>query len=489
MFRFPATFSPGRAALAPVGFAALVLGLTACNRTPPPGSTANPTAAKSTATAASPAPAAPEGKAATVSAPASSSAGPATAAASGGAPAPGATPATKATSTATATPGKTVPASTSSSRSSGPPRRSAEAERERARQSAAEMVPVETALVTRGPISAFLTFNTTLETEAMVDIYPQTTGQVESLFVEEGRVVKEGDPLLKIEDRETRVDMEESKANYEQLTRNFARTEELYGRKLINNQEYETQRNALELARLRYERASIRHGYTTVRAPFSGVIASRETQVGARVATGSKLFSMVKLDEIVAKVFVPGRYLPIVADSQPAVVTSEFLPDRTFSGWVKRISPVIDPKSGTFKVTVGVRGDKPADLPPGLFVNVRIITDTRPAAVLVPKRAVIYEGGERYVFTVVNDRAVKRKLAAGYEDPDNIEAVSGFEPGAPVIVLGQSGLKDGSLVRSVNLPAIRSATGAPATTSAPPAVPAKPAAVVPSSQAATPGKS
>jgi membrane fusion protein (multidrug efflux system) len=377
------------------------------------------------------------------------------------------------------------------------PRRPTETEREKARQSAAEMVPVETALVTRGPISAFLTFNTTLETEAMVDVYPQTTGQVEVLYVEEGRIVKEGAPLLKIEDRELRVDLEESEANFEQLQRNFTRTEDLFARKLINQQDQETQKNALELARLRFERAKIRLAYTTVRAPFAGVIASRETQVGARVSTGTKLFSMVKLDEIVAKVYVPGRYLPIVAERQPAVVTSEFLPDRTFSGWVKRISPVIDPKSGTFKVTVGVRGDKPADLPPGLFVNVRIITDTRPNAVLVPKRALIYEGGERYVFAVVNDRAVKRKLAAGYEDPENMEAVSGFEPGATVIVLGQSGLKDGSLVRAVKKPTISmpptapDATAVPAATPAPAAAPATstppaPAAPVPP---AAPGKS
>lgn len=353
---------------------------------------------------------------------------------------------------------------------------SIEAEREKARHSAAEMVPVETALVTRGPIAAFLTFNTTLETEAMVDLYPQTTGQVEALFVEEGRIVKEGEPLLKIEDRELRVDLEESEANFEQLKRNFTRTEDLFERKLVNQQDQETQKNAFELARLRYERAKIRLAYTTVRAPFAGVIATRETQVGARVSTGTRLFSMVKLDEIVAKVYVPGRYLPIVADRQPAVVTSEFLPDRTFSGWVKRISPVIDPKSGTFKVTVGVRGDRPADLPPGLFVNVRIITDTRPSAVLVPKRALIYEGGERYVFAVVNDRAVKRKLAAGYEDPDNIEAISGFEPGAAVIVLGQSGLKDGSLVRAVKKPASPVTPAAPAATPAPsgPVLPAAP---------------
>lgn len=329
-------------------------------------------------------------------------------------------------------------------------KRAVEAEKDKARQAAAEMVPVETALVTRGAISAFLSFNTTLETEAVVDIYPQTSGQVEALLVEEGRVVKAGEPLLKIEDRELRVDAEESTANFEHLKKTFARNEDLYQRNLINKQDFETQAYQLDQARLRLERAKIRLDYATVRAPFAGVVSAREVQVGARVANGTKLFSLVKLDELVARVFIPGRYLPVVADNQPAVVTSEFLPDRTFNGWVKRISPVIDPKSGTFKVTVGVRGEKPGELPPGLFVGVRVITDTRPDAVLIPKRAVVYEGGERYVFTVVKDRAVKKKLMVGFEDPSNVEALSGFEVGTPVIVLGQSGLKDGSMVRSVN---------------------------------------
>ena len=329
-------------------------------------------------------------------------------------------------------------------------RRGSEADKSKARQYAAEMVPVETALVTRGAISAFLPFNATLETEAVVDIHPQTTGQVEALMVEEGQVVKEGEPLLKIEDRELRVDVEESTANYEHLSRNFGRTEDLYERNLVNKQDYETQKYQVDQARLRLERAKIRLSYATVRAPFSGVISAREAQVGARVATGTKLFSMVKLDDIVARVYVPGRYLPVVAEDQKAIVTSEFLPDRSFEGWVKRISPVIDPKSGTFKVTIGVRSDKPNDLPPGLFVSVRIVTDTRESAVLLPKRAVVYEGGERFAYTVSNGRAVKRKLVAGYEDPNNIEAVSGFEVGSSVIVLGQSGLKDGAPVREVN---------------------------------------
>lgn len=355
-------------------------------------------------------------------------------------------------------------------------KRGMDAEKDKARQTAAEMVPVETALVTRGAISAFLPFNTTLETESTVDIFPQTAGQIETLLVEEGHIVQEGAPLLKIEDRELRIDVEESTTNFDHLQKNFARTEDLFNRHLVNKQDYEDQRFQVEQARLKLERAKVRLAYATVRAPFAGVISAREAQIGARVGSGTKLFSMVKLDDLVARVYVPGRYLPVVAEKQPAVVTSEFLPDRTFTGSVKRISPVIDPKSGTFKVTVSVRGDKPTDLPPGLFVAVRIITDTRPNAVLIPKRAVVYEGGERYVFTVDKNKAVKKKLMVGYEDPNNVEALSGFDVGTTVIVLGQSGLKDGQLVRSVNAASI--AMAAPATGIPPGAKPEAPSAKV-----------
>jgi membrane fusion protein, multidrug efflux system len=393
--------------------------LAGCNRTPPPPAGNAPATSATTSTAPATAPTAAATKA-------------------GVTPAAGA----PAASGVAGTPG-----------AAGPPaagKRPDTAEKDKARQAAAEMVPVETALVTRGAISAFLSFNSTLETESVVDIFPQTNGQVEAVLVEEGQIVKDGDPLLKIEDRELRLDVDEGTANFEHLRKDFARIEDLFKRNLVNKQDYETQAYQLEQARLRLERAKIRLSYATVRAPFDGVISARETQIGARVGNGTKLFSMVKLDDIVARVFVPGRYLPVVAEKQAAVVTSEFLPDRSFSGWVKRISPVIDPKSGTFKVTVGVRSEKPADLPPGLFVGVRVITDTRPNAVLIPKRAVVYEGGERYVFIVEKNRAVKKKLTVGYEDPQNVEAASGFEPGTAVIVLGQSGLKDGSMVRPVN---------------------------------------
>ena len=312
-----------------------------------------------------------------------------------------------------------------------------------------ETVAVQVAPVTRGPIAATLSFNSTLETEATVDLFPQISGQVDALLVEEGDFVKAGDPLLKIDDRELRVDAEEAQVNLQREQANYTRIEELFKRGLVNQQEFENASFTLSQRRLATERSKLRLDHATIRAPFDGVVSEREVQVGARVGSGSKLFSLVSLHDMVAIVYVPGRYLPEVDRDQAAAITSDFLPGQSFDGWVKRISPIIDPQSGTFKVTVGVRNPTRAVLP-GLFVKVAITTEERPAALLVPKRAVVYDGGSQFLFTVRDNKAVRIPLDAGFETPDTVEVRAGFNEGDPIIILGQAGLKDGASVKIVD---------------------------------------
>lgn len=312
-----------------------------------------------------------------------------------------------------------------------------------------EAVPVETAEARTGDISSFLLFNSTLETEGAVEIYPEITGFVRELLVEEGDRVEAGDVLLRLNDEELRIEAREAEVNLALLESTFKRTQDLAERGMINDQDFESTQFELAQARLLVERADIRLAHTLVRAPVAGVITERAVQIGGRVGSSTKLFGMMRLDEMIARVYVPGRYLTAVRKDQVAKLTSDFMPDVAFDGWIKRISPVVDPKSGTFKVTIGVTA--PADqAPPGLFVSVRIITDTREGTILLPKDAIVYEGGDRYIFTVEEGKASKKLLDAGYENASEIEALSLIEAGTPIIVLGQNGLKDGTAIRVVN---------------------------------------
>jgi membrane fusion protein (multidrug efflux system) len=312
----------------------------------------------------------------------------------------------------------------------------------------AEARPVEVETARIGPIAAFLSFNSTIEVETAVDLFPEVSGLVEELLVEEGDRVKAGDILLRLDSDDQAVELEESTVNLRHLEATFERNRELFESGLINRQDFDTTRFALDQAKLRLQRAQLDMEHTLVRAPVSGVVTERLVQIGDRVTAGARLFALMSLDDMIARVFVPGRHLTSLTVGQEAVLTSEFLPGRSFEGWVKRISPVVDAKSGTFKVTVGIKPTEEPP-PPGLFASVRVITNRNPKAVLVPKRAIVYEGGERYVFVVQDGVANRVRLGSGYEEGDVVEARSDISAGAAIVILGQSALKDQAAVRIV----------------------------------------
>ena len=313
-----------------------------------------------------------------------------------------------------------------------------------------DAVPVEAKPAILGPISNFLVFSSTIETEDAVEVYPQINGLVKAIEVEEGTRVVEGQVLVRLETEEAEIELRESQANLRHLDVGFQRTSQMFDGKLISLQEYENERYQHEQAKIRLERAQLALKHTVIRAPFAGMITSRTVQVGARIGPGSKLFDLVRLEDMIARVYVSGQHLTTIAKGQKALATSDFLPGKEFEGQVKRISPVVDPRSGTFKVTVGLEDQRWEHLRPGLFVNVQIITDTHEEAVLVPKEAVVYDGGERFVFLVADSLAQKVELEAGFENNKWVEALSKVEPGTGVIVVGQNGLKDQARIRVVN---------------------------------------
>ena len=309
-------------------------------------------------------------------------------------------------------------------------------------------VPVETASAQRGDISSYLMFSATIATEESVEIHPEIGGRVEAVLAQEGDHVKAEQILVQLDDEQALIEDKESEVELNHLEGSYKRTEEMFRRRLISTQEYEDKFYQLEQARLRRQKAHLALEHTHIRAPFAGVLTTRSVQVGGRVAPGGKLFDLVKLDDLIARVHVPGQYLRNVRVKQVAQIESDFLQDMSFDGYVKRISPVVDPQSGTFKVTLGVH-DRWEHLRPGIFVTARIVTDTHASTVLVPKEAIVYDGADRFVFVVRDSTAHRVKLDAGYENSRFVEARSQIDDTTQVIVVGQNGLKDQARIRIV----------------------------------------
>jgi membrane fusion protein (multidrug efflux system) len=308
-----------------------------------------------------------------------------------------------------------------------------------------EPVPVEVAELERGPIEAVLRFSSNLEAESQVEVHSEAKRLVRELLVEEGDRVTRGQVLLRLQDEEQRSALAKAKSQLDKAEREYARQEELYRQELISEQTYHDATYEVEQLRLAVADAQRELGYTEVRAPISGTVTSRRVNLGDQVQIGQHLFDVVDFDSLVALVYVPEKHLAQMRPGLEARVSAQVAGAAPHTGRIKRIAPVVDPKTGTVKVTVDASG-RPGLLP-GMYVDVELVTATRTDALLVPRRAVVYDNDQMFVYRLDAESRVQRVFVEPrLADKNFLEPAAGLAPGDRVVVAGQAGLKEGALV-------------------------------------------
>ena len=311
-----------------------------------------------------------------------------------------------------------------------------------------DLVPVEIFEAWRGEISSYIILSSTVETEQYVDVYPYLTGIVAALLAEEGDDLKKGAPLLRLDAEEYLLREAKVLTEYKSVQSEFKRIQAQFDKELLSKEEYDKANLSLEQAKLSWREAKLNLDRTTVRAPINGVVSLRNVRQGDRVTANTHLFSMVNLENIIATVHVPEKELSSIKLNQLTYLTSEYLGDKKYQGYVKRISPVVNPATGTFKVTIGLDGEH-ADLRPGMFVNTFIVTMTNNDALLLDKDAIIFDSDKRFVFVVKDSLALKILVEIGFEDASKVEILKGINESDKVIIVGQNGLRDKTKVKVV----------------------------------------
>jgi membrane fusion protein (multidrug efflux system) len=309
-----------------------------------------------------------------------------------------------------------------------------------------EAVPVEVTALERGRIEEVLRFSANLEAERHVQVYSQAARLVRELLVEEGDRVRKGQVLLRLQDEEQRNNLAKVESQHDRARQEHERLQRLFAENLISEQKFNDTAYELEQLAIALVDAQRELGYTQVQAPIGGIVTSRLIRPGDQVTVGQHLFDLVDFNSIVARVYVPEKNLTRMRTGQQARVTAQALDGRVYTGTIDRIAPVVDPKTGTIKVTVAVGGQ--AGLLPGLYVDVALVTSIHDDAVLVPKRALVYDQERVFVYRLGDARRVERILVTPVlSDRDFIEPEGLLQAGDQVVVAGQAGLKAGSLVR------------------------------------------
>jgi RND family efflux transporter MFP subunit len=314
---------------------------------------------------------------------------------------------------------------------------------------ASAAIPVEVSQVETGSIAAYFTGTATLEAEEDASVVAKVGGVVKEIFVEEGTLVKAGQILAKLDDEKSAVQLAQAEANLRKLENDFHRHEELFNKKLISAEVYQRAKFEHESQKAAFDMAKLEYDYAAIRAPISGVVAQRLIKVGNMVLPNAPTFRITDFDPLLAVLHVPEREMSKLRVGQPATLNADAVAGAEFSGRIARISPVIDPATGTIKVTIEVR-DPSRQLKAGMFGRINIVHDVHQNALLVPKGAVLAEDAESAVFVVQDSTAYRKVVKTGYVNGAHIEVLVGLVAGEKIVTTGQGSLKDSSKVEVVS---------------------------------------
>ncbi len=204
---------------------------------------------------------------------------------------------------------------------------------------------------------------------------------------------------------------------------------------------------AVDQAQAQLDLAELGVRDATITAPVEGVVAERLVSPGALVGPTTPLVTLVP-PELELVVNVDEAQLGQLAEGQVATLQVAAFPDQSFSGVLKTIAPVVDPRSRTAAVRVEPR-DGGGKLRAGMFARLSIVTAAQPNALVVPKAAVLgLAPGEPTTVFVVGEgnRVRKQQVRLGLVGDGLVEVVAGVDAGQLVVTSGLADLSDGDLV-------------------------------------------
>jgi RND family efflux transporter MFP subunit len=323
----------------------------------------------------------------------------------------------------------------------------------------------------------------------------KVTGKVAEVLIEEGMAVKEGQLLARLDDTTikpiyalsqrqldaARRNLNEVQVRVAEAERNLKRTEGMRKDKLVSEQALDqAQSEAAALhARLEALQSEVKVAEATVRvraqdlddllvrAPFDGVVVSKDAQPGELVSpisagggfTRTGIATVVDMDSREIEVDVNEAFINRVKDQQKTEAVLDAYPDWVIPSHVINIVPTADRQKATVRVRIGFDTLEPRILP-DMGVKVSFLED-RPAAgaqtaaaahpaVRIPAGAVIRDGDTSFVWRVQDGELERVAVRTGGERDGQVEVLSGINPGDVVVAAPVEGLSEGTKVKSKN---------------------------------------
>ncbi len=322
-----------------------------------------------------------------------------------------------------------------------------------------------------------------------VEIYPEISAAITEVYVHNGDVVKKGQPLVRLRDREFQERLKQAKAEYQiavaqakqaearlkESKTELQRTQSLAEKGLTSDAQLETTQTQaisaeanleLALARVNQAQATVEESEselseTVIRAPVAGTVGTRNAEIGMIVNTNTRLFTLGQLDNVKIEIILTDRMLNYIQTGQRSEILSDVLPSGRIDAPLSRISPFLHPVTHTTLGEIDLNNPDES-LKPGMFVTVDVYYGESENATLVPLSA-LYENpnsGETGIYVSNDNIELSREPISKGGSDQSIEltnpvdftfvpvdviakgrmqaGISGVKPGNWIITLGQN---------------------------------------------------
>ena len=314
-----------------------------------------------------------------------------------------------------------------------------------------EATPVEVITARSGSILRRVTAVGTLSAIHSVKLHPQASGKVVKIYVEEGQVVKAGAPIFKLDDALAKAKLREAEALFALKREDHKRAVKLLEKKFGSVQARDKALAEMQQAEANVEEMKVRLDYTTIVAPFEGVLGLHDVSQGSYVSEQNPIATLVDLDPINVSFALPESYLPFVHEGDSVDVTIEDFDILPVDAKIIAISPEIDEATRTVQLRAQFSNKEKA-YRPGEFARVVVVAGSVKDAVLIPNICVEREGETEYVWVIADNVAVRTTVSTDLRDGTDVEITHGLKPGALVVSAGQFKVLDGNAVTIVNTP-------------------------------------
>ncbi|MBE0585273.1 MAG: efflux RND transporter periplasmic adaptor subunit [Desulfofustis sp.] len=282
----------------------------------------------------------------------------------------------------------------------------------------------------------------TVQAAESASIAARVSGNIIELPVSLGSRVSEGDLLVTLGAGEINAQLLQAQAQFEQAERTLARERRLLAKNAATAETVRTLEETRQIAAAALKEARTMLGYTTISAPFSGIITRKMASIGDLATPGKPLLQLENEGQLQVLADVPESLVLAlsIGDELPIHLPAAGL---QITGRIIEIAPTADPRSRTAPIKLAIESS--AQIRSGQFARISLPSGTG-AAFMVPEDAVLPFGQMERIFLTDGQRARLQLVKTGLRHDGAVEILAGVTVGDRVIVSGHRHLQDGQPV-------------------------------------------